>query len=61
MDDHEEGLKRLVHAWDPQRRNNVCGAPGQIGSTKHARSVTCAACLARLATLEAEAEAAAVT
>ena len=34
-----------VHCWDPQVRKNVCGAPSQIGSTKHVREVTCDTCL----------------
>lgn len=34
-----------VHSWDAQARKIICGAPGQIGSTKHPRSVTCATCL----------------
>lgn len=35
----------LIHCWDPQARRMVCGAPGQIGSTKHVGAVTCNACL----------------
>lgn len=35
----------LIHSWDPEHRRILCGAPGQIGSTKHARDVTCATCL----------------
>jgi hypothetical protein len=34
-----------VHSWDTQTRSAKCGAPGQSGSTKHARGVTCDACL----------------
>lgn len=37
-----------IHCWDPQSRTMVCGAPGQIGSTKHVRAVTCSTCLDRL-------------
>ena len=55
MEKLEEGVEqRVVHSWDPQRRNTACGSPGQIGSTKHARSVTCSACLARMAEPERE-------
>jgi hypothetical protein len=33
-----------VHSWDTHARRIVCGAPGQTGSTKHDRDVTCVAC-----------------
>lgn len=38
----------VVHCYDTQAHRIVCGAPGQIGSTKHARDVTCEDCLERL-------------
>jgi hypothetical protein len=37
-----------VHSWDTHMRRIVCGAPGQTGSTKHDRDVTCVACRERL-------------
>jgi hypothetical protein len=37
-----------IHCYDTHTHRIVCGAPGQIGSTKHARDVTCAECLALL-------------
>ena len=40
-----EHASPMVHCWDPQARRVVCGAPGQTGSTKHVRAVTCSACL----------------
>jgi hypothetical protein len=39
----EPGIR--VHSWDTQTRSAKCGAPGQTGSTKHVRGVTCHACL----------------
>jgi len=36
----------VVHCYDTRARRIACGAPGQIGSTKYARDVTCAECLA---------------
>lgn len=35
----------MIHHWDTQAHRNACGAPGQTGSTKHGRGVTCTACL----------------
>lgn len=40
---------RLVHWYDTEGRRIACGAPGQSNSTKHARGVTCSACLALVA------------
>jgi hypothetical protein len=37
-----------IHSYDTQTRRIICGAPGQIGSTKHARDVTCDECLGLL-------------
>lgn len=45
---------RLVHWYDAEHHRVACGAPGPSNSTKHARGVTCSACL----TLVAEADAA---
>jgi hypothetical protein len=38
----------VVHCYDTRTHRIVCGAPGHIGSTKHARDVTCGECLAIL-------------
>ena len=38
-------VNETIHCWDPQTRRMVCGAPGQIGSTKHVSAVTCNTCL----------------
>jgi 3-hydroxyisobutyrate dehydrogenase-like beta-hydroxyacid dehydrogenase len=40
---------RLVHWYDTERHRIACGAAGQSNSTKHARSVSCAECLALVA------------
>ncbi len=37
--------RETIHCWDPQARRMVCGAPSQIGSTKHVGAVTCNTCL----------------
>ncbi len=37
---------RLVHWYDTAARRIACGAPGQSSATKHARRVTCPACVA---------------
>ncbi len=34
-----------VHWYDISTRKVSCGVPGQIGSTKHVRDVTCTECL----------------
>ncbi len=40
---------RLVHYYDTQRHRILCGSPGaEDHSTKHARGVTCHACIALL-------------
>ena len=39
---------RLVHLYDTEGHRIACGEPGQSNSTKHARGVTCSACLALL-------------
>jgi hypothetical protein len=40
---------RLVHHYDTQQRRILCGAPvADDHSTKHARGVTCQACIALL-------------
>jgi hypothetical protein len=44
----EQILAPLIHWYDTATRTISCGAPGQIGSTKHKRDVTCTACLANL-------------
>ncbi len=44
----EQILTPLIHWYDTDTRLISCGAPGQIGSTKHKRDVTCAACLANM-------------
>jgi hypothetical protein len=43
--DTTDTAEATVHCWDPQVRRCVCGAPGNIGSTKHVKAVTCSACL----------------
>lgn len=54
MEDLEHGsttdvtTRAPIHRWDARTRSNACGAPGQTGSTKHERGVTCEACLDRL-------------
>ncbi|BDG04719.1 hypothetical protein [Anaeromyxobacter oryzae] len=40
---HETG--QVVHGYDTVRRAVVCGVTEQTSSTKHARAVTCPACL----------------
>jgi hypothetical protein len=40
---------RLVHWYDTDNHRIACGAAGQSNSTKHARGVTCDACLALVA------------
>lgn len=39
-----EAHPATIHSWNTQTRSTMCGAPGQTGSTKHARDVTCPAC-----------------
>ena len=41
-------MERIVHSYDTETRRIRCGKPGLIGSTKHAREVTCEACLVLL-------------
>jgi len=45
----EQPQIRLVHWYHTDTHRIACGAPGQSNSTKHARGVTCRACLALLA------------
>lgn len=51
MENTPEGTSRNeartspVHCWDTQAHKIMCGAAGQIGSTKHTRDVTCGECL----------------
>jgi hypothetical protein len=44
-----------VHWYDTATHRTACGAPGQSGSTKHARGVTCSACLVLVAESKAAA------
>jgi hypothetical protein len=41
---------RVIHWYDTLTRRVSCGAPGQIGSTKHVHDVTCTRCLANVRT-----------
>jgi hypothetical protein len=36
--------ERVIHSYDPERRQVLCGALEQTNSTKHAASVTCVTC-----------------
>ena len=36
--------ERVIHSYDTERRQVLCGLPGQTNSTKHAAGVTCVAC-----------------
>lgn len=44
----EQSLTSVVHWYDTAAHRNACGAPGQTGSTKHEREVTCDRCRALL-------------
>jgi hypothetical protein len=46
----EATLNPVIHWYDTVSRRISCGAPGQIGSTKHAHDVTCTSCLANVRT-----------
>jgi len=35
----------VVHSWDTERHQVLCGMPGETRSTKNAANVTCTACL----------------
>jgi hypothetical protein len=49
---------RLVHWYDLERHRIACGAAGESHSTKHVRGVTCSACLAAAAEVQAATDAA---
>jgi hypothetical protein len=36
--------ERVIHSYDTERRQVLCGLPEQTNSTKHAAGVTCVAC-----------------
>ena len=36
--------ERVIHSYDTEWRQVLCGLPGQTNSTKHAAGVTCVAC-----------------
>jgi hypothetical protein len=36
--------ERVIHSYDTERRQVLCGLPKQTNSTKHAAGVTCVAC-----------------
>ena len=38
-------LERVIHSYDTERRQVLCGLTEQTNSTKHAAGVTCVACL----------------
>ena len=40
-----ETAARRIHSYDVRSHRIVCGAPGQMNSTKHAGSVNCPECL----------------
>jgi hypothetical protein len=39
-----ESQKRIIHSYDTQRHQVLCGLPEQTNSTKHAAGVTCETC-----------------
>jgi hypothetical protein len=41
--DHRNG-ERVIHSYDPERRQVLCGLTEQTNSTKHAAGVTCTTC-----------------
>lgn len=41
----KQARAKPIHWYDTRTHRHACGAPGQMDSTKHARRVTCAACL----------------
>ena len=36
--------ERVIHSYDTERRQVLCGLPEQTNSTKHPAGVTCVAC-----------------
>jgi hypothetical protein len=53
----EAGNEPIVHSYDVYRHAIRCGVSGHSNSTKHAKAVTCSACLRILAQLEEPASA----
>jgi hypothetical protein len=41
--EHQKG-ERIIHSYDTERRQVLCGAAEQTNSTKHAAAVTCTTC-----------------
>jgi hypothetical protein len=36
--------ERVIHSYDTERHQVLCGIPAQTSSTKHAAAVTCTTC-----------------
>lgn len=44
----EKSVERVIHYYDPARREVLCGLAEQTNSTKHGSQVTCATCRERM-------------